>query len=165
MVLHVAPPFSLQKGRHARLVADCLATCSDLLQTEVGDEVSKALIEPDVVPPLHGDQVAEPMVRKLVGNSVGKGEHALSGDLLLKDVQVVEGDHPRVLHGTPLVLVGKDLVVFGEGKIVPEELLKELHGFDGDLEDEGGKLHHMLEEGLHAEQRHRNVLNRTVSTL
>ena len=107
----------------------------------MGDKVGKALIKPDVIPPLHGDQVTKPVVRKLVGNSVGKGEHALSGDLLLPDVQVVEGDHPRVLHGAPLVLVGKDLVVFGEGKIVPEELLKEFHRFDGDLEDEGGELH------------------------
>ena len=127
LVLHVAPRFSLHKGGHARLVADCLATCSDLLQTEVGDEVGKALIEPDVIPPRHSDQVAEPVMRKLVGNSVGEIEHALSGDLLLPDVQVIESDNPRVLHGAPLVLVGKDLVVFGEGEIVPEELLIELH--------------------------------------
>ena len=61
--------------------------------------------------------------------------------------------------------MGKDLVVFGEGEIVPEELLKELHRLDCDLEDEGGELHHMFEEGLHAEQRHWNVLNQTPSTL
>ena len=38
----------------------------------------KALVEPEVVPPLHGDQVAEPLVRELVG------DHSAHALLLLR---------------------------------------------------------------------------------
>lgn len=86
--------------------------------------LSKALIQPQVIPPLHSDQVAEPMMRQLVHNGITKGEHLFIGHSILKQVQVIQGDNTSILHGTPLVLMRKYLIIFGKWIGTPEILLE-----------------------------------------
>jgi len=165
LVLVVPPALALQEGRHGGLVVDGLAVVLYLLQAVVRDEVGEALVEPEVVPPLHGDQVAEPVVRQFVRDGVGEGEQPVGGHLLLENVEVVEGHDGCVLHGAPLVLVREHLVVLVEGVGVAEEGLEEPHGLNGDFEDEGGQVLHVVVEGLDAVEGHGYFLSRVWVTL
>lgn len=45
---------------------------SDVFKTIVTDEISKTLIKPEIIPPLHGDKITEPMVCQLVRDGVGQ---------------------------------------------------------------------------------------------
>ena len=54
LILVVAPSFPLEERGHCRLIVNCAAVIFDVLKAKVGNEVGKALIEPQVVPPLHG---------------------------------------------------------------------------------------------------------------
>ena len=49
----------------------------DLLYGKVTNEICEGLVEPQVIPPLHGDKVAEPHVCQLMHNDVG--EHLNAG--------------------------------------------------------------------------------------
>ena len=72
-----------------------------LLHGDEGHKGSKTLVEPEVVPPLHGDEVAEPHVRQLVQVSYGEAEALLQGDGLAPvEVGLVVGDTAHVLHGS-----------------------------------------------------------------
>lgn len=42
----------------------------DLAEGELRNEISETLIEPQIVPPVHGDKIAEPMMSQLVSESV-----------------------------------------------------------------------------------------------
>lgn len=41
-----------------------------MVNREPAHPSGKTLVEPQLVPPVHGDQVTEPLMRKLVGNNV-----------------------------------------------------------------------------------------------
>ncbi len=58
------------------------------------------LVEPDVVPPGHGDEVAEPLVRELVRHDVRERAPLAFGCPLGVEQQepFAEGDEPDVLH-------------------------------------------------------------------
>ena len=64
----------------------------------------KALVEPDVVPPLHGDQVAEPLVGHLVGDDQGDFFLGVDGGCFGIDQQIglAIGDGAEVFHGAGL---------------------------------------------------------------
>ncbi len=66
-----------------------------------GHPGGEALVEPEVVPPVHGDQVAEPLVRHLVGDGAGDVLAVLLRRQLRVDQQVVLEieDGAPVLHG------------------------------------------------------------------
>ena len=151
LVLVVAPTLALEEGRHAGFVVDRLAAGADLFEAEMGDEICEAFVKPEIVPPFHGDQIAEPVMGQLMRDGIGKGQHPFGGDFFLPHIEVIESDDPRVLHCPPLVLMRKHLVIFGEGELVPKELLEELHRFDCDFEDERCQLFEVVEERLDAE--------------
>lgn len=41
------------------------------------DEICKALVEPEIIPPLHSDQIAEPVMSQLMRNGVSKRKHSV----------------------------------------------------------------------------------------
>lgn len=59
----------------------------------------EGLVEPDVVPPSEGDEVAEPHVGHFVGDDHGAGLAFGVGDGGAVDELVAEGDESGVLHG------------------------------------------------------------------
>lgn len=63
----------------------------DLGEAKVSDEISKALVEPEVVPPLHGDQVAEPVVRQLVDHNAGEVEVVVLSRVVEEEPLLPEG--------------------------------------------------------------------------
>lgn len=103
---------------------------------------SESLVEPEVVPPLHGNQVSEP----LMGNLVGNGD----GDLLLeaqvRSLLVEEkgdsavGDKTPVFHGASIKVRDGKVVQLGEGVCGSEDFGKVLEDLGGDLEGEATLL-------------------------
>ena len=71
-------------------------------QSQVAHELGEGLVEPQVVPPLHGDQVAEPHVRELVQDRVGASLHLSLGGTGAEHVGVAEGHAAGVLHSAAL---------------------------------------------------------------
>jgi hypothetical protein len=136
LVRNVASPFELKEGGHGRLVVDGLEGTLQLLEAKEGNECGEGLVEPEVVPPLHGHQVAKPVVRQLMSDDAGKHEHLLCRNLFSEEQRVVEGDHSCIFHGAPSVLMREHLVVFVEGEGVIEKLLVKFHRLNGELEDE-----------------------------
>ena len=111
--------------------------------------LSEGLVEPQVVPPLHGDQIAEPHVRHLVQDRVGT--------LLVRRIRhpgaedhVLEEGHARgVLHRPRVELRHEELVVLHEGVGDTELLLEEGEALLGEQEDVVGVEE--LREGRTAE--------------
>ncbi len=72
----------------------------------------KAFVEPDVVPPLHGDQVAEPLVRHLMSDDDGDLLFGADGGGFGIEEQVgfAVGDGAEVLHGAGFEVGQRDQV-------------------------------------------------------
>ncbi|EMF27510.1 3-deoxy-D-manno-octulosonic acid (KDO) 8-phosphate synthase [Streptomyces gancidicus BKS 13-15] len=104
-------------------------------QRERAHEVREGLLQPQVVPPLHGDQVAEPHVRHLVQDDVGAALVRRPRDLAPEDELLAEGHHPRVLHRAQVVLGHERLVVLPERVRVVEVVVEEVQALLGDQED------------------------------
>ncbi len=96
------------------------------------------LVQPQVVPPAHGDQVAEPHVGHLVQDRLGAALHDGVGDARAEDVVLQEGDRPGVLHRARVELRHEQLVVLAEGVADAEDPVEEVEALLGDLDDVAG---------------------------
>ena len=112
-----------------------LGVLGGLGQSQVAHELGEGFVEPQVVPPLHGDQVTEPHVRQLVQDRVRTSLHLSLGGTRAEHVGVAEGDAARVLHGARVVLGHEDLVVLGEGVGDAVRALEELEATARDVDD------------------------------
>jgi hypothetical protein len=77
-------------------------------------ERRERLVQPQVVPPAHGDQVAEPHVRHLVQQRLGAPLVGVAGDAAAEDVVLEERHGAGVLHRARVELGHEQLVVLGE---------------------------------------------------
>lgn len=77
MDMEQAPRIRLTALPHTRDVWQySLIASPHVVNAEKREECSKAFVEPDIVPPLHGDEVPEPLVSDLVTDDVA-GLHQL----------------------------------------------------------------------------------------
>ncbi len=95
----------------------------------------EGLLQPEVVPPAHGHQVAEPHVRQLVQDRVPPVVAGGGGDLAAEQVLVAQGDAADVLHRPAVVLRHEDLVVLAERVANAEPAFEHLEAALGDRED------------------------------
>ena len=102
---------------------------------ERADVGGEGLVEPQVVPPPHGHEVAEPHVRELVQHRLGAPLVLGPADLRPEDVVLQEGDRPGVLHGPGVELRHEQLVVLVERVRVVEDLVEEVEALLGDAEE------------------------------
>ncbi len=102
---------------------------------EVGGVRGEALVEPEVVPPAHRHEVAEPHVGQLVEDRLRPPEALRLGGRVAVDVDLAEGDRADVLHRPRVELRDEDLVVLGEGERLVEERRVVVEALAGDLED------------------------------
>ena len=112
-------------------------------------EGGEALVQPEVVPPSHGDQVPKPHVRHLVQDRVGAVLTHGFRHLGPKDHRLVEGDASDVLHGAGAELGNEQLVVLLERVRVLVGLAVEIQPLFRHREDFVGI--EVLREGLAAE--------------
>ena len=137
----------------------------------VAGVLSEGLVEPQVIPPLHRHEVAEPHVRHFVKDDKRAPDIHRLRDLAAIDGEVfIEGDAASVLHRTRIELWHDNLVV----------LLKRIGGVEGLLEErktifgvaEHVRCFKVLHHGVAAEDSERNgaeltgvgVLNLVVRT-
>lgn len=107
----------------------------DLGERLVAHVLGEGLVEPDVVPPGQGDEVAEPHVGHLVGDDHGAGLPLGVGDGGAVDELVAEGDESGVLHGARVELGDEGLVVGVERVGLVELLVVAVVQGAGDVED------------------------------
>ena len=88
-------------------------------------ERGERLVEPQVVPPAHGDEVAEPHVRHLVQHGLGAPLVHRARDAGAEDVVLEERDGGRVLHRARVELRHEQLVVLAERVPHAEVLVEE----------------------------------------
>ena len=76
-------------------------------------EFRKGLVQPQIVPPFHGDQIAEPHMGQLMqdGDDTAFG-HGIS-DFRLEYIRVADGHHADVFHGSGIVFRHINLIEFG----------------------------------------------------
>ncbi|GJC83687.1 hypothetical protein ColLi_06525 [Colletotrichum liriopes] len=93
------------------------------------DPGGEALVEPELVPPVHGDEVAEPLVSQLVGDDVGDAVAVprLGRLLVEEDGGGAVGDETPVLHGAVGELVDSEQVGLGEGVLDAEDVGEEVN--------------------------------------
>ena len=106
-----------------------------LLHREVGHVGRERLVEPEVVPPLHRDEVAEPHVGHLVQHDLGAVEPLDVGRRVAEDHPLRVGDTADVLHRAHVELGHEDLVVLVERIAEVEEVGVEAQALAGDLEE------------------------------
>jgi hypothetical protein len=82
------------------------------LQTIAGHPLGEALVQPEVVPPHHGDVVSEPVVGELVGDHQTCDVVVVFGRVLWKHSRLVEGHDSCVLHCECSEFSDKYLIVF-----------------------------------------------------
>ena len=104
-------------------------------QSQVAHEFSERLIEPQIVPPLHGDQIAKPHVCQLVEDRIGASFQVSSRGAGTENVLVAESDTAGVLHRTRVVFGNEDLIVGLEGVRNTVSGLEEGESLAGDFED------------------------------
>ncbi|CAB4925472.1 unannotated protein [freshwater metagenome] len=97
--------------------------------------VGERLLEPQIVPPLHRDEVAEPHVRHLVQNRVRPSLVLGFGCRRTEYVRFGERDETGVLHGTEVVFGDENLVVLTERVRIVELVVEEVEATLGDVED------------------------------
>lgn len=101
----------------------------------VAHVLGEGLVEPDVVPPGEGDEVAEPHVGHFVGDGDGAGLALGGGDGGAEDVFVAEGDEAGVFHGAGVEFGDECLVVGVEGVGFVEFLVVAVVAAAGGVED------------------------------
>lgn len=108
----------------------------NVVDSEPSDPCGEALVQPELIPPVHGDEVSEPLVSKLVGNNVGNIVlKASRGSLLVKEhAGRAVGDQTPVLHGAVGELVDSQKIRLGERVVNIEDFGKVVNGLGGVLE-------------------------------
>ncbi|ANT63998.1 hypothetical protein Ptc2401_00189 [Prosthecochloris sp. CIB 2401] len=102
---------------------------------EIREVVGKAFVEPEVIPPFHGHQVAEPHVHHLVGNGIGAVQVLAVELFIAEHVVLAEGDAADVFHGSEIEFWDEHLVVLAIRIGVVEVGFQRAHRFPGDGED------------------------------
>ena len=101
------------------------------------DKISKTLIQPQIIPPSHRNQITKPMMWQFMSNQISNPKSGFIGHLLLDNWSIIDDDNPGILHRPPFVFMCEYLVILGKRKLMPEKLLVEVHALGGDLLDEG----------------------------
>jgi hypothetical protein len=91
------------------------------------DPGCKSFVQPQLIPPIHGDQVAKPLMSQLVGNNVSNPilEFCIRLSFVVEDGCGSVGDEPPIFHGTHGELVNSKKIGLGE-RIVNTEDFREV---------------------------------------
>ena len=94
-------------------------------------ECRERFVEPQVIPPLHGDEIAEPHVGHLVQHGLGAPLVQILRDLRTKDIVLEERHCARILHRARIELGNEELVILAERVRNAEVLVIELESLFG----------------------------------
>ena len=98
-------------------------------------ELREGFFEPEIIPPLRGDKIAEPHVGHLVQNGIcARGLLAARG-LRAEDIAFRKGHQARVLHGAEVIFRHEDGIVLAPRVGKAEVLVEIVHALRGKLQD------------------------------
>ena len=106
-----------------------------LHRSQVGHVLGERFVEPQVIPPAHRHEVAEPHVREFMQHGDGPAFDLRARDLAAEHIAFQDGDGTRVLHRPGIELRDEELVVLLERVRAPELCLEELETLAGEFED------------------------------
>ena len=109
-----------------------------LCKSQVAHELSEGFVEPQVIPPLHGDQVTKPHVSELVEDRIRTSFKVSGCGTSTEDVLITESHAACVFHCASVVLGNEDLVVGLEGVRNTVSILKESESRACDIQDSIG---------------------------
>ena len=94
----------------------------------------EALVQPQTIPEVHGDEVTEPLVSKFVLHNLGNAllGGCTAGLLVKEKVNDTVSDETPVLHGAGREIGNGDHVHLGQGELAVELLLVEFEGLCGE---------------------------------
>ncbi len=130
LVLLVAPGLLARAERRPRI-----AEAGGFDERDMGHVVGERLVEPDVVPPAHRHEVAEPHVGHLVGDDLGPRLARRVGHPGPEDELVGDRHAADVLHRPGVELRHEDLVVLAERVGDLEQSVVVVEGLVRRLED------------------------------
>ena len=82
LVMKISSSFGLVESGPRWLISQSLEISLDFIQAEVGDKSGKGLVEPEIIPPRHGNKVAKPLMGQLMANHCGHPLLVVGGALL-----------------------------------------------------------------------------------
>ena len=116
---------------------------------DVFDHGGKGFVEPKIVPPLHGDKIAEPLMGELVGNDDGDAFARFDAGFVVDEEQALAiGYEPPIFHGTGLEVGKGNLVKFGKRVGGLEFIGEEIESVGGDLVGEIKLAERLVERGI-----------------
>lgn len=97
-----------------------------LFKTHACAIVCKALLEPEIIPPVHGHKIAKPHMRQFMDGNLNPHLLIEISLFIRRDQEGVSQDYKaHVFHATNSELWNKDLIIFGERERAREELFEE----------------------------------------
>lgn len=90
LVFLVAPSLHIHKASSDWLKFIGYKFVFDAFVAEVGNEEGKTFIEPEVIPPFHGDQVSKPVMGNLMGDSICEIVHFWGRHFFFVEKEIIE---------------------------------------------------------------------------
>ena len=112
-----------------------LAVTSGLHIGLVGGPLGKGFVEPEVIPPGHGDKIAKPHMSELMQDRVGALLVRRVGYPRPKHVVLKNGDRPGIFHRARIEFGHEQLVVLAERVPHSEDPFEVFETLFGDRED------------------------------
>ncbi len=113
---------------------------AQIIERQIGDIGGERLVQPQVLPPLHRDQIAKPHVSQFVGEVLGAAAHLVGGRRLAEHDGVRVRDVADVLHPAPVELGHEHVVRLVEGIRLAEQVGEVVDDLPAKLEQTGGIL-------------------------
>jgi len=133
LVSRDAPEFVLEESDPRRRMEMFALLCP--FHRQEWHECSEALIEPQIIPPFHGHQIAEPHVCQFMQISDGEAEEFGDGRYLPAiEIGLVVCYTTDILHSSEVMLGDKDLVILTEWIGFTEHFFVEPHTANSHVE-------------------------------
>ena len=147
-ILNIASCFTSNKSCQAGVISNGLNIPFNLFKAVMTHKICKALIKPKIIPPFHCDKISKPMMRQLMRYSISQNQHIFIRDFFFKDLSIIKCDNTCIFHCSSFVIMSKYLIVFIKGIRNSKEFFEEFKTFNSDLENERGKILHILEQRI-----------------
>jgi len=105
------------------------------VKTQIGNKVSKCFIEPQVIPPLHGNEISKPLVRYFVQESVVHTLFLRAGkEFVSLHIPIIINHQADVLHRSSAIVWHPNLIELLERIRSRKGLLVKLYSTFGNPE-------------------------------
>ncbi len=126
LVLYIAPCLSHKEHGHCVRRWERKIRINER-KAEIGGEVSKGLIKPKIIPPLHGDKISEPHVRQFMRYCASTFGSFIWGGGSVVYVNVCKCNWARILHSAHGKFWTENKINFSKGVFIFKEFFVKLY--------------------------------------